>query len=163
MASRLGSLESQYLIACRARVEEERKRQVRQARMIRWGATVAFVVIAVFAGFAVMQWQEAEFLTIAANGARVSALAELPNRATEALVSGVQLVAPIVKSRESVPPQVTQGLADAIVAVGFSVPKVHVMRGHEGKVESITISPDGNLVSSITIPLASCVAPDSAG
>jgi WD40 repeat protein len=95
---------------------------------------------------ALLRTAEAEFATLAANGARISALAQLPEHATEALVSAIRLVAPIVGSEKPLQPQALKGLTDAIAAVGFSVPQNHLLRGHKGPVESVTISPDGRRI-----------------
>jgi WD40 repeat protein len=89
---------------------------------------------------------EAEFATLAANGGRVSALAQLAPRATEALVSAIRLIAPVVGAGKPMPSQALKGLTDAIAAVGFSVPENHLLRGHKGAVESVTLSPDGRRI-----------------
>jgi WD40 repeat protein len=93
-----------------------------------------------------LQTARAEFATLAADGARLSALAQLPDRATDALVSALRLAAPTLGSGRSVPPQAIKGLTDAIAAVGFSVPQNHLLRGLNGRVEAVTVSPDGERI-----------------
>lgn len=140
-------------------VKADKRRKSRQKWLFRGVIAAAFVFAAVAAG-AVLLYVEAqrqteiakqrtaaaEFATLAMDAARISALARLPDRATEALVGAIRLVAPIVRAKGALPPQAFKGLTDAIAAVGYSVPENHTLTGHKGQVESVTISPDGRRI-----------------
>jgi hypothetical protein len=136
----------------RASLAAEQARERRQAGLLigAVAAAIIFLVVAVAAVWSFLEARrrtaEAEFATLAANGARISALAQLPDHATEALVSAIWLVAPVLQSGRPLPPKAVSGLTDAIAAVGFSVPANHVLRGHTGGVESVTVSPDGRRI-----------------
>ena len=130
--------------------EEARARRQRRLLIGAVAAAGIFLVVAFGAVWSFLEARrrtaEAEFATLAADGARISALAQLPEHATEALVSAIRLVAPIVQSARPLPPQAVKGLTDAIAAVGYSVPENHALTGHKGEVESVAVSPDGSRI-----------------
>src|SRR5262249_42468062 len=90
--------------------------------------------------------EKADWATQAAQGARASALAEVPGRATEALVLAIKLVAPNVMKNRPVPPQAFHGLVDSMLAVGYLIPEQHTLLGHTGAVNSVAFSPDGTRI-----------------
>ena len=148
----LGNDEPELAQFIRASLAAQEARERRQRRLLIGAVAAAVVFLAVASGAiwsfleARRRTAEAEFATLAADGARISTLAQLPEHSTEALESAIRLVAPIVRSGKSLPPQAVRGLTDAIAAVGFSVPEHHVLSGHKGKVESVAISPDGRRI-----------------
>ena len=148
----LGEDEPELVQFIRASLGGAEARERRQRRLL-FGAIGAAVVFLVVASVAIwfflvarQRQAEAEFATQGADGARISALAQLPDRATEALASAIRLVAPIVRSDKPLPPLAVKGLTDAMAAVGFSVPENHVLTGHKGAVESVAVSPDGRRI-----------------
>lgn len=148
----LGDDEPELAQFIRASLAAEQARERRQARLLT-GAVAAAIIFLLVASGAVWSFlearrrtAEAEFATLAANGARISALAQLPDHATEALVSAIRLVAPVLQSGRPLPSQGVRGLTDAIAAVGFSVPANHVLEGHTRGVESVAVSPDGRRI-----------------
>ena len=140
---------AQFILASVA-AQADRERRQRRLLTGAVGAAVVFLVVAFAAIWSFLEARrrtaEAQFAQLAADGARLSALAQLPEHATEALEGAIRLVAPIVRSGKPVPPQAMRGLTDAIAAVGFSVPENHALTGHKGKVESVAISPDGQRI-----------------
>ena len=148
----LGNDEPELAQFIRASLAAQEARERRQRRLLIGAVAAAVVFLAVASGAiwsfleARRRTAEAEFATLAADGARISTLAQLPEHATEALESAIRLVAPIVRSGRSLPPQAVRGLTDAIAAVGFSVPEHHALSGHKGEVESVAISPDGRRI-----------------
>ena len=148
----LGEDEPELAQFIRASLAAEQARERRRARLL-IGAVIAAMFFLFVASVAVWfffeaqrRTAEAEFATLAADGARISALAQLPDHATEALVNAIRLVAPVLQSGRPLPPQAARGLTDAIAAVGFSVPANHVLKGHAGAVESVAVSPDGRRI-----------------
>ncbi len=136
----------------KARAEE----QARAAQRLRRSVYALAMVFLIAAASAVLAWnaklianqraEEAKFATQAAQGARASALALVPGRATESLLMAIELVAPNIRTGHALPAQAFQGLADAIVAVGYSIPREHTLRGHTASVESVAFSPDGSRI-----------------
>jgi WD40 repeat protein len=141
----------------RAELSPDEIRWIKTANFkVRAWWTVAVIAFVLVSGLGAWAWTEktkadaaaekARFATQAAQGARVSAVAQVPGRATEALVTAIELVAPSTAKHRPVPPQAFHGLVDAIVAVGYSIPEQHTLLGHNGAVNSAVFSPDGTRI-----------------
>ena len=89
---------------------------------------------------------EAEIATLATQGSRASALALVPERASEALHLSIQEVGMNSQKCRSLPPQLFRGLVDSIAATGYMIPDRHELAGHRKPVTSVAYSPDGTRI-----------------